>query len=105
METVELHRTSRRELLDTLPHPPRVSPYRWCEVQLGVLVLLASLRGEVVSTASLVDWLWGDHPGGGPVDPPRNIAQAVMSLRRRGIAVKTHGWNGYSYDPWAEHGA
>lgn len=105
-ESFVLHRVSRKALLDVLPRPPRVSPHRWCEVQIGVLVLLASCRGQVVSTPQLVDWLWGEEPGGGPADPTRNIALAVMKLRARGVPIKTHGWQGYSYDPWENpHGA
>lgn len=100
-ETLELHRVRHKALLDVLPHPPRVSPRKWCEVQLGVLVLLASVRGEIVSMDNLVDWLWGDSPNGGPDDPKRNIAIAIGKLRGRGVPIKTHGWRGYSYDPWA----
>lgn len=105
MEAVTLHRVRRKALADILPHPPRVSPHRWCEVQLGILVLLASRRGEIVSTGNLIDWLWGDDPGGGPADPARNIRLAVMKLRERGVSIATNGWKGYSYDPWNDHAA
>lgn len=68
-------------------------------VQLGVLMLLAAQPRVPASIDQLTDWLWGDDPNGGPDVPRYNIRTAIMKLRRKRVPIKTHGWNGYSYEP------
>ena len=70
-------------------------------LMLGISTLLAASPGEIVSAATLIDWLYGDDEKGGPEWAGSNIRVAIARLRRRGVPIKTHGWAGYSYEPAA----
>jgi DNA-binding winged helix-turn-helix (wHTH) protein len=64
-----------------------------------LLRLLAESRKAWVSYAEIIDALWGHDPGGGPLDPRRNISVHVMHLRRalRAYGVEIRNVSGAGY--------
>jgi DNA-binding response OmpR family regulator len=58
-------------------------------------------QGRIVTHQELVDWMWGDDPDGGPLDPNGIIKTRVCWLRFLGWPIETSWGRGYII-PWRD---
>jgi hypothetical protein len=55
--------------------------------------------GALVTYAEMTEYLWGDDPEGGPLDPPAIFAQYTFHLRRSGYPVLNVQGVGHRFAP------
>lgn len=51
--------------------------------------MLRTAAPKPVSIEQMIEWLWGDDPGGGPIDPYGLIRVIVYQMRKRGVPIIT----------------
>jgi hypothetical protein len=67
-------------------------------VQFGFLTTLYQAWPRPVPTEELVEYLWGDDPNGGPLNPCNSLSVTAAGLRRRGVPVCHHRGFGWTLD-------
>jgi|HubBroStandDraft_1064217.scaffolds.fasta_scaffold160182_2 hypothetical protein len=67
-------------------------------LQYGFLTTLYQAWPRPVTTEELIEYLWGDDPSGGPLNPCNSLSATACSLRRRGVPICHYRGFGWTLD-------